>query len=242
MSNSMEHNLDEELRAIESMLANLSPRAIPEAMLTRTAQAMEPGSNFSEQKDFNHSDSGDLNGLEVHLSHLSPSTMPDDMLTRMSQAMDRWHESVPEEEKVLDYTAISRRSTRPSPMFSRGMLSAAAAVAVLGAVTALVMSPPAISQKHTLTDNTQSTPASDVGTPALSDIEVTQHASISSENLSHKVTRTTDRGVILSDYNEPLRCIRVDYVDQVRGIDSHGRHIEIKTPGVDYLLIPVLTD
>lgn len=239
MSNSMEHNLDEELRAIESMLAYLSPRTIPEAMFTRTEQAMDLGSDFSEQEDFNHSDSGDLNGLEVHLSHLSPTTMPDDMLTRMSQAMDRWHESAPEDEKVLAYTTSPRRS---SPIFSRGMLSAAATVAVLGAVTALVMSPPATSPKSNFADSGQKTPASDMRTPASSDIEVSQHASISSENLSHKVTSTTDRGVILSDYNEPLRCIRVDYVDQVKGVDAHGRHIVIKTPGIDYLLIPVVTD
>jgi len=239
----MEHSLDEELRAIESMLANLSPRAIPEAMFARTEQAMEQGVKLGkaspEQIGFKHSDSGDFNELEVHLSHLAPTTMPDDMITRMSQAMDRWHESVPENEKVVAYSMSPKRVPQ---IFSRGMLSAAATVAVLGAVTALVMSPPARSHKNTVTDSGQRTPTSDGRTPASENIDISQNAHVASENLSHQVTRTTDRGVILSDYNEPLRCIRVDYIDQVRGVDARGRHIEIKTPGVDYLLIPVLTD
>jgi len=67
-------------------------------------------------------------------------------------------------------------------------------------------------------------------------------ATLTSNFLSHKVTNTSDNGVVFSNDNTPHRCIRVDYIDRIKGEDASGRQVEINTPGVDFLLIPVETN
>lgn len=232
MSDSIEHSLNEDLQALESMLASLTPRAIPRDVF----------SCVEKQSQVAMSSQGDLDGfdeLEGHLNQLSPTAVPDDMLSRMSQAMDGWHEHVAEVDKVLPFTPNKRRVPQ---IFNKGMLSAAAAVAVLGAVTALVMPQFSISQSQSYADSSPAAPASSAATQLSNDTGVLSRSRMASEGLSHQVTRTTDSGVVFSDDNQPLRCIRVDYIDQVKGVDGSGRNIEIKTPGIDYILIPVQTD
>ena len=251
MSDSIEYSLDEDLQALESKLASLTPRAIPHDAIRRAKQVVakddQPSSlseKHSEVTMTSPEDLGNLDELEGHLNQLSPAAMPDDLLSRMSQAMDGWHEHVEEVDKVLPFTPNKQRVPK---VFNKGMLSAAAAVALLGAVTALVMPQFSTSQSNSYAQSHPSAPTSGIVTPLSSNTGPSNtgapsHPRKASEGLSHQVTRTTDSGVILSDDNQPLRCIRVDYIDQVKGVDDSGRDVEIKTPGIDYILIPVQTD
>jgi len=263
----MNHHLDNDLRAVESDLSDLSPHPLPQDLLARMEVELSGLDGLDEGLDSVCVVDGDLNELEIHLTQLSASAMPEDMLTRMSEAMDRWQDHVPAEDKVI---SLAPQRLRQKPrVFGGGMLSAAAAVAVLGAVAALAwpqmrvsndgVSPVAQVDAESATSvmmnnpGLQSTPvaleSSVMGatssssvfspSPTLSHV---QPANVMSGALTHKVTAAHDRGVIFSKDNVPHRCIRVDYVDRIKGLDSKGHEIEIKTPGVDFMLIPVETD
>ena len=54
----------------------------------------------------------ELRAIEDQLEQLSPTAMPDDMLARMEAAMDRWHESVPVEEKIVAFEPIQQEKGR----------------------------------------------------------------------------------------------------------------------------------
>jgi len=259
MSASLKHNLDDELQAIEIQLVQLTPRAMSEDMLVRVGQLIGPWDKFEIETGreslgaVQHGDAGDLTNLEVHLDGLSPALMSDELLTRMSEAMDRWQEEEPTVEKVVPFHSKHQQPTRY--LFGRGMLSAAAAVAVMGALTALVM--PRVSNTPdgaTLaTGDSASVPLSvGVGQSALGGHAVSSRSLsnpavapvnwVKSAPLSHKVTNTRDSGVIFSADNIPHRCIRIEYVDRIKVKNSEGCEIEIKKPGVNYMLIPVETN
>ena len=249
MSNRMEHSLDDELQAIEIQLAHLAPSSVSSDMLGRMEQLMgqwgDPQLESDRQSSPIHFADGDLTELEVHLDRLSPAAVSDGMLDRMSQAMDRWHEDVSDEVNVVPFNENRQRHQSTRRFFGGGMLSAAAAVAVLGVVTAFVYPHLTSPQSSSIAQVESATPqhlSNTVISSSHSDTSVVQNAWVTSEALSHKVTSTRDRGVIFSDDNIPHRCIRIDYIDKIKVIDKEGREIEIKTPGVNYMLIPVETN
>ncbi len=224
-------DLTAELRELERQLADLVPCALPEDLLVR----MEASANHAPPA---MDEDGSLDQLEAHLGQLAPATMPMDMLGRMARAMDRWHEHVPVEEKVVSFgTGNPAPARRP---FSAGMLAAAAAVAVLGAATALVL--------PRYLDPAQSTGGLATADDSLIEPEFAVTSMVEPRDawllpgsLSHKVTHTSDRGIVMTRDNTPHRCVRVDYIDRIKVQDEEGREIEIERPSVDIMLLPVET-
>ena len=250
MSNSLQHSLDEELQAIEKQLSNMAPQSLSPDVLGRMNLLMgqwgDP-QNGSDALDLSvQMADGDLTELEVHLDQLSPVAMSDGMLARMSLAMDRWQQN----DDSLDEKIIPLIHSNPSPrafrnIFSGGMLSAAAAVAVMGAIAALVMPRLSSPQTHAVAESAVTTPVAGShqdSQAAPASRRVASNQWDASDALSHNVVSTRDSGVVFSDDNIPHRCIRIDYVDKIKVIDKQGREIEIKTPGVNYMLIPVETN
>lgn len=242
----MEHHLDQELRAVESQLADLAPSTIPSDILERMELVMGEWGNPAElSQSTAEAHHLELNELELHLGQLSPASMPDDMLNRMSQAMDHWNEDFQAPDNLIPIGGEQRHSP---PVWNRSAWAAAAAVAILGAVTALLI--PRIEPSNTnvasagggadLTSNNQNFYSPPI---VNSDLESNSPVMLVTSNaLSHNVTGASDRGVILTDDDRAMRCIRVDYIDRIMGVDSDGREIEIKAPGIDYMLIPVETN
>lgn len=225
---------DTELLSIEEQLSQLNPDILSSEMLDRMELVMGSAAALSAGDD--------LMALEARLEQMSPAAVPGDMLTRMCDAMDQWHEHPATQENVVSFIPAQKTAPR---FLSGGMLAAAAAVAVLGAVAALVLPHISSPQSSTMADagpDSQSFTESAFSTPDIASSEITQNATFTSDALSHKVTSTRDRGVIFSEDNTPLRCIRIDYVDQIKITDKEGREIDIKTPGVDFMLIPVETN
>jgi hypothetical protein len=230
MSFTPEADLTAELRELEQQLAGLEPSALTEDLLARMEQSVNHQQHPIDEE-------GNLDELEVHLGQMAPSSMPMDMLGRMTRAMDRWHEHVPVEEKVVSFGGRNPAPVRRQ--FGAGMLSAAAAVAMLGAVTALVLPRffhPAQSVGVVATDDRVVEPDFEVTT-----VVEPRDAWLLPDSLSHKVTNTSDRGIVMTRDNIPHRCIRVDYVDRLKVQDEEGREIEIERPSVDIMLFPVET-
>jgi len=234
-----EHELSPELRELEQQLQGFVPCALSQDLFDHVEQSM----NVAGNEKWVVSD--DLDDLEIHLEQIAPATMPEDMLGRMVRAMDLWHEHVPVEGKVVPFgeSGGEREEAAPSRrQYGGGMIAAAAAVAMLGAVTALVLprfmnesganTPPVVSTN---------TPAVDSGNTVMVDA-TPRDAWLLPDSLSHKVTNTSDHGVVMTSDNTPHRVIRVDYEDCIMMQDDEGREIEIKRPGVDYMLLPVETN
>jgi len=265
MLNHTDHHLDNDLRAVESDLSDLLPHPLPQDLLARMEAELSGLDCLDSDLDSVCVVGDDLNELEIHLTQLSPAAMPEDMLARMSEAMDRWQDNTTAEENVVSLEPQKR--SRGSRFFGGGMLSAAAAVAVLGAVASLawpqvkvsnsnvadVAQPEAEPASTVVMNNPslQSTPvalsssvmgASSGGTFSSAMQSHVQPVNFTPSGLTHDLVGTRDHGVILSKNNVPHRFIRVDYVDRVNGTDAQGRKIEIKTPGVDFMLIPLETD
>ena len=249
----MDNQLDRELLELEAQLASLVPSAMP----------TELASSVSAQVDHSIIDASvnvhdsELKDLEAHLELLSPTGLTTDVLSRMNNAMDRWHEYVPVEEKVVPFgqsepTQEAVHSSQATKQSNSRMYAAAAAVALLGAAAALVI--PNLNQNtgsgsglasggntaEPSSNGIATYPAPEIG--AVDVLSENNEAWIVPNSLSHKVTHTSDAGVLMSRDNIPHRRIRIDYVDQVKILRLDGREIEIDRPGVQYMLIPVETN
>ncbi len=222
MSLPIDLELPEDLKEIESLLAGLNPRPVPESLVGETLAQMEEGS---------------LGTLEGHLQGIAPATLSEDVLGRMASAMDRWHEHVPEEEKVVSFDKGKARHPKRK---SGGMLAAAAAVAMLGAISALVL--PQYSGHQD-----QGTVQSFTTSPPIVSSENVQPASAQSlrvipGSLSQKIVNARHEGIVMSRDQRPLRCIRVEYMEKVKVRDENGNIKEVERPRVDRMLIPLETN
>ena len=243
MSLTTEHELSPELRELEQQLRGLVPCALSQDLFDHVEQSMNVAANETWVV------SDDLDELEIHLEQIAPATMPEDMLGRMVRAMDLWHEHVPVEEKVVPFSESrgesrgEREEAAPSrKQYGGGMIAAAAAVAMLGAVTALVL-PRFMNDSGANTPPVISTHIPDVDSDNTVMVDAApRDAWLLPDSLSHKVTNTSDHGVVMTSDNTPHRVIRVDYVDRIMMQDDEGREIEIKRPGIDYMLLPVETN
>jgi len=252
MSANLPYMLDDELKAIESQLAKITPRLLSKETLLRMEVVMgELHESDLACSEIDAENSHDLTDLEVHLSMLSSASMPEDMLERMTRAMDQWHEHVPLEEKVISFEQRRHASNQKTKVFGGGLLSAAAAVALLGAAAALAWPKVSSSSRKNETFAEQSSVEENQNVAETSQNKVLHaSSSVSDENtfmvtsdaFSQKVVNTTDQGVVYSDMNTPLRCIRVEYINRVKVKDDQGREIEIDKPGVDYMFVPVETN
>jgi len=232
-----ENELSPELLELEKQLGRLVPSSMSQDLLGRMEQSMHGTAKESRL------DSDDLDDLEIHLGQMAPATMPEDILGRMVRAMDSWHEHVPVEEKVVPFgeSGGEREEATPSrKRYGSGMLAAAAAVAMLGAVTALVM--PRLMNESDVGGVVATVEDTIVPDRQITAFSEPRDAWIVPDSLSHKVTNTSDRGVVVSRDNTPHRCIRVEYVDRIKVQDEEGREIEIERPGVDIMLLPVETN
>ncbi|WP_435894459.1 hypothetical protein [Oceaniferula spumae] len=249
----MEYHLDAELLELESQLAALVPSAVPSEMFVAMQQTL---GDAVESESSAHD--AELEDLETHLGQLAPAGLSVDMISRMAIAMDRWHEYVPVEEKVVpfgtqDSAPVNKLGEKKAKRSSAyGMYAAAAAVALLGAVTALVMphlDSAAPASAGTVADSGNEkifTPANtQPDSRSVHAVDVSnapRDAWMVPNSLSHMVTNTSDTGVLITRDNVPHRSIRIDYVDRLKVLDEDGREIEINRPGVQYVLIPVQTN
>ena len=127
----MNQPLPPDLQELEQLLSSLAPCELDGATSHRLMGILPEGSAHE------NSDEAGLDELERHLCEITPATMRTDVLSRMVKAMDGWHEYVPMEEKVVAFSdEIEQQQTAQAK--SSNMVAAAAAVALLGAATALV--------------------------------------------------------------------------------------------------------
>ena len=233
MSLNTDHELPEDLLDLEQQLHELLPVNISSELFLRLETSMigNEGEISATVESFEN--------LEIHLENITPASMPSDMIDRMARAMDNWHEQVPVDEKLVAFNEGLGREKKTRKSYGLGMWSAAAAVALLGAFSALVMPNFTQDAKTVVTAETGKNAMQINSANLVTASSMANNARLVQDSLSHKVTNTSDQGMVLSGDKVPHRCIRVEYTDRVVVEGKDGRQMEINCPGVEYILIPV---
>ena len=221
MSLTHEHELSAELVELERQLGELVPCLMSDELHDHLEQSML---SYDSADPTDHA-VDNFDDLEIHLGQIGPASMPSDMIARMARAMDRWHEHVPVEEKVVPFG--EEADAAPRRLFGGGMTAAAAAVAMLGVVSALVL-PRFIQGDQNPASGVVAASGYGINENYTSEADHSvqmepREAWVIPDSLSNKVVNTSDRGVVMSNDNTPHRCIQVDYVDRIRVQDDQGR-------------------
>ena len=167
--------------------------------------------------------------LENWLRQSTPASLTPDFLTDLESITRGVH--FPVNEKILLFpngaTTTPRRTRRPR-------WATAAAVALIGAATALLMptQPLAKTAKTSAAAPHQSSPPLPADAPQ----------NFVPATYNRGLTAVHDEGVIWSSNNEPQRVVRVIYKECITLKDADGRTLEVEQPRVEYLLVPDKTD
>ena len=190
----------------------------------------------------------ELEALEVHLKEMAPVSMPANMLDRMAQAMDQWHETESDSQNVIGFSDDELRTKTKSKLLGVGFLSAAAAVALLAAMTALVIPDLATKKTKLIAQNAPLDFNAPNSSSRSSNIRGISAPSIASGNavslspaaeiLTSKVINSKET-IIYDDDQNPFRFVEVEYMDQVKVKSSDGRDVILSRPRKDGYLIPI---
>lgn len=124
-----------------------------------------------------------------------------------------------------------KANASPRPSAKRPMWSAAAAVALIGAATALLMPP---GEPVARTTSTSPRPAG-----------ITPNAGADSfvpAGFNRGVSKVKDEGVVWKSNTQPHSLMRVDYIDRITLKDEKGRTFQVEQPRVRYIMVPEKTD
>lgn len=164
--------------------------------------------------------------FENFLREVSPAKLPADFLADLDSVIAGVH--FPVDEKIL---LFPRGGNAPKKREHRPTWGAAAAVAIIGAVSALLVP----------TANTPKAPTT-VSTAISPPISATASPNLIPASFDRGLSEVHDEGVIWKSNNEPHRVVRVVYKDHVTLKDANGRTVEVEQPRVEYMLVPAKTD
>lgn len=203
--------------ALEAQLRDLHAVALDESFLDRLEAAAEgKWTSLSPQEI----------SFEHQLRKFSPARLEPAFMAELEKIVG----GVPlhSDEKIVRFPT----KQMPQPVRrQRPMWSAAAAVALIGAATALMMPP-------------SKAPASKPSAVAAASKPV---AGYNSQNFvpasfNRDLSEVHDEGVIWKSNKQPHSVVRVIYKDQVTLKDANGRTVQVIQPRVEYMLVPAKVD
>jgi hypothetical protein len=204
---------------LEEELRKLQAAPLDEALLARLEASAEGTWTELTREELR---------FEERLRQSSPARLSPDFLTELESITRGVH--FPVDEKILLFPngapAAKARTHRP-------MWATAAAVAVIGAATALLM--PTREVAKTATNGGGGI----IGRPPSS---ANAARNFVPATFNRGLSAVHDEGVIWKSNTEPQRVVRVVYNDQMTLRDASGRTIEVEQPRVEYMLVPARTD
>ncbi len=203
-------SLEAELRALRAV-------ALDEAFITRLeASAEGTWVELSNQE----------RSFENFLRGTSPAKLEPSFLADL-EAIVR---NVPfiTDEKIVPFPNAAATPTRRS----RPMWGAAAAVALIGAATALMM--PAGKSPESTPRRLAATASAPIKSPA--------HGNFVPAGFNRGLSEVRDEGVVWKSNSQPHSVVRVVYKDLVTLKDASGRTVQVEQPRVEYMLVPAKTD
>lgn len=203
--------------SLEAQLRELQATALDGALLLRLEAAADGTATRLSHGEIR---------FEALLRETSPARLPADFLARLEAVFHEVPFAV--DEKIVLFpkanSAVHTRRHRP-------MWGAAAAVALIGAATALLM--PA--EKPPEKTAGQSAPASSPVTRPI-------NGNLVPAAFNRGVSEVHDEGVVWKSNNQPHSLVRVVYRDKITLRDKDGRTFQIEQPRVEYMLVPARTN
>ncbi len=175
----------------------------------------------------------ELKKLEEELGKLTPCELNAQLLSRLDQAMSRWHEHVPVEEKIIPIESRQHSDETGSTKRFPFTWSAAAAVAILGALSASV-----INNRSATTTPRASTAATSAQRPANSPVM----ASFVPDQAHTNLVSTQDHGIVYLPNGRPARCVAVQYQDEMKFKNARGESLTVEKPDTKIIFVPLQTD
>ncbi|MEK7950485.1 hypothetical protein [Luteolibacter soli] len=210
--------MDEDFHELEATLKGMRPVMPDAACMDRLLAAMERRMPVADLS------------IERELGKLTPSALMDGVQERLLETVARV--PFPVDEKVVLFPGKTKQVEKVPAR--RPWLAAAAAVAVLGAFSALMMDGPRTGTAGPVAGTGKSdggTPVTSVHDPRLVD------ASVGSQ-----VKEAQDEGLSWTRDGKPMRRVRLIYMDKVKYVGDDGKTVEMERPRVEWLLVPEKID
>ncbi len=175
----------------------------------------------------------ELMRFEEELERLSPGSLPEGLIARMEAAMEGWEQvsaEVSEEiDKVVPFPHLEDEERAVEKRGRAGVWAAAACVGMLGAVAGLLLT--ANPEKNEVADS-----------PSRVASEAVRKAEFAPRTARRTILDSSNRGVIVANGSEPLRVMRLNYVDRVEFRNAAGEEVHLEIPTVNYHVVPLPTD
>ncbi len=163
--------------------------------------------------------------FEIRLREVKPAPLSAEFMAQLEAIVHEVPFAV-DEKIVLFPKASQALKKRPQ---SRAPWAAAAAVALIGAASALLI-PSGKAPSNVITQ------AAPPASPTIS------NANLVPASFNRGVSEVHDEGVVWKSDSQPHRVVRVVYKDLINCKDAQGRLFQVERPRVEYLLVPARAD
>jgi hypothetical protein len=202
--------------SIESDLTNLRPARLDEALLTRLDACAD--------QSWTQLHPGELQ-IESRLRKIAPAHLPPGLMASLEAVVSAV--PFPRDEKIVVFPKLERPLRKPH----RNWWGAVAAVAITGAVTALLIptaKPP--DRVAVIPPRTSAPPPS------------SSSSNLVPAGFNRGLSEASDEGVIWQSNDQPHQVVKVVYMDHLTLKDADGRTYQVEQPRVEYILVPAKTD
>lgn len=171
--------------------------------------------------------------LEISLRRIQPTKLPPAFMAALEATLGA---AATVEPSIIPFPNPANGTAGATRHDHRAMLSAAAAVALLGAAAALFTPGKSPQQTSVAADHSQqaSPPTSAPASP------LSQNFVPAAFNTG--LSQASDEGVLWQAKDQPRRVVKVIYWDRVTFVNPQGNKIECETPRVEYILVPEKID
>lgn len=208
--------MDSEFQDIEDALKAIRPASLAPASMDRLLAAVEGRGLATDPA---------LRSVESSLEAMTPlavgSKAADAMLDTVSAV------PFPVDEKVVLFPGSSKPAEKSASR--RPWYAAAAAVAVAGAFSAMMVDQPPVKSGRPLASTDSAIPAR-------------QPTGFVPASVGSGLEEAKDEGVMWTNDGKPVRMVRVIYMDKAKYRNAQGKIIEVERPRVEYLMVPEKID
>ncbi|MDX1680774.1 MAG: hypothetical protein R3242_08590 [Akkermansiaceae bacterium] len=208
---------------IESQLRDQQAAQLDPALLDRLEAALEGELTQLSKAEL---------AFEAELRAIRPDPMGPDLLRSLEAEVEGL--PAPTQVNVLPFPGPKETSSQRSERKPISGLAVAAAVALLGALTAILFDPAPTGQ---VTAGQQ--PPTGQQAPADSPLpEVVPAEAVTPAKFSRDLNETLHQGYIWPANEEPHRVLKVTYTDRLSVQGEDGVTVEVEQPKVEYYLLP----
>lgn len=202
---------------LESDLRQLRPAAIEDSLLDRLDACADGSWTTLDPAEI---------AFEKQLRGIAPAKLPASLAASLEATLAGV--GFPNAEKIVPFP--KRANTEPQR--SRGWWSAAAVVALTGAITALLVPTNHEKGNTVAAPHINSAPIPSAGQPDR----------LIPAGFKSGVSEASDEGVIWQNKNRAHRVLKVVYKDLVTLKDENGATYQVEQPRVEYILVPAQAD